>query len=104
MVPEKLRFPELKRVQSQISKSGRSLLNLKRYVNLGRAKNPPALFFLHEEYGSEVLALPFFLQRNTCVSSERNFAVSLCFANLSHGSHNGGMVEVFAGVLAACHR
>src|SRR5882762_11289562 len=68
------------------------------------AKNTPALFFLHEEHGSQVLSLPFSLQRNTRVSSKGNFAASLCFADLAHGAHHGGMMEVFTSVLATCHR
>src|ERR1700720_511773 len=94
IVPEKVRFPEYSRLHGQTSRSDRSLLNLLRDANLCRAKNTPALFFLHEQHGPQILALPFLLQRNIRIPSEGSFAVSLRFADLAHGAHHGGMVEV----------
>src|SRR5713226_10292971 len=73
-------------------------------ANLRRAQNPAALFFLHEDHGPQVLALPFFLKRYTRFSREGRFAISLGLADLVHGAHHRGVVKVFAGVLAARYR
>src|SRR6266478_7649265 len=80
------------------------LLNLWCDADLCRAKNTPALFVLHEEHGPQILSLPFSLQGDTRVSSKGNVAVSIRFADLAHEAYHGGMMEVFASVLAACHR
>src|SRR6266478_5595664 len=80
------------------------LLNLWCDADLCRAKNTPALFVLHEEHGPQILSLPFSLQGDTRVSIKGNVAVSIRFADLAHEAYHGGMMEVFATVLAQRHR
>src|SRR6266850_331504 len=45
-------------------------LGLPRYGNCGGAKYSPALFLLHENYGMQILALPWRTQCNSCVSGK----------------------------------
>src|SRR5882724_1947080 len=74
--------------------------DLLREVNFCRPKDPPALFFLHEKYGPQVLPFPIFLEGNVCVSRKGSFAITLGLSDSPHEAHHGSMMEVFAGVLA----
>src|SRR5260370_20384372 len=75
-----------------------------RNMDLRRPENSPALLFFYEDSGPQILPLPFCPKRNIHVTSERALAISFRIADLAHGAHNGGVVQILAGILSARHR